>query len=53
MSKIDLSNAYMRFWIRPEDLPCLAFVVPPHPSDHNTLVGFHLSLSMGYFDSAP
>ena len=51
MSKY-LYNAYMRVWIYPEDLLRLAFVVPLHPSDHNTIIGFHLSMMMGYVDSA-
>ena len=40
----------MRVWIYLEDLQKLAFVVSPHPSYHDTLTGFHLSLSMGYVD---
>ena len=51
MSNIDNLDAYMRVLIRPEELPQLAFLVPPHPSDHNTLIGFHLSLPMGCVES--
>ena len=51
MSKVDLSDSYTRVWICPEDLLRLAFVVPPHPLDHNTLIGFRLSLLMGHVDS--
>ena len=53
MSKIDLSDAYMSVCIHPEDLPRLAFVVPPHPLDCDTLINFHLYLPIGYVDSAP
>ena len=53
ISNIDLLGVYIRVWIRPEDLPRLAFVTPPRPSDQNTPIGFHLSLLMGYVDSAP
>ena len=42
----------MRVWIRPEDIPKLAFVVPPHSTDTKPLIGFHLSLPMGYVESA-
>jgi hypothetical protein len=53
MAKIDLSDAYMRIWLRLQDLPKLAFVIPPHPSDPEPLIGFHLSLPMGFVESAP
>ena len=52
LSKIDMSDAYMRVWVRPEDVLKLAFVVPPHADDTETLIGFHLSLPMGYVESA-
>ena len=52
MSKVDMSDAYMRVWIRLEDVPKLAFVVPPHVDDAEPLIGFHLSLPMGYVESA-
>ena len=29
LAKVDLSDAYMRVWLRAEDVPRLAFVVPP------------------------
>jgi hypothetical protein len=53
MAKIDLSDAYMGIWLRLQDLPKLAFVIPPHPSDPEPLIGFHLSLPMGFVESAP
>jgi hypothetical protein len=53
MAKVDLSNAYMRIWLRLADLPNLAFVVPPHPCDPEPLTGFHLLLPMGFVESAP
>ena len=53
MSKMDLSDAYMRVWIRSEDLQRLAFVVPLHLSDHDTLISFHIYLMMSYVDSDP
>ena len=48
MSKVDLSDAYMRVWIRLTDIPKLAFVIPPLSGDVQALIGFHLSLPMGY-----
>ena len=42
----------MRVWIHPEDLLQIDFPLPLYLSDRNTLVGFHLSISMGYMDSA-
>jgi hypothetical protein len=53
MAKVDLSDAYMRIWLQISDLPKLAFVVPPHPSDPKPLIGFHLSLPMRYIESTP
>ena len=50
--KIDLYDAYIRVWIRPEDILCLTFVVTPCSVDHNTLIGFYLSPTMGYVDNA-
>ena len=52
MSNIDLSDVYTGVWISPEDLSQLAFVVPPQPLDNNTLIGFHIYLTMGYVYSA-
>eukprot|EP00957_Ditylum_brightwellii_P189603 14432550-Ditylum_brightwellii.AAC.1 len=53
IAKVDLADAYMRVWIRLEDVPALAFIVLPHPGNTETLVGFHLSVPMGYIESAP
>ena len=53
MAKTDLSDAYMRVWIRFEDVAKLAFVVPPLLGDTEPLIGFHLSLPMGYVKSTP
>jgi hypothetical protein len=53
MAKIDLSDAYMRIRLAIVDLPKLAFVVPPHASNPEPLIRFHLSLPMGYIESAP
>ena len=53
MSKTNLSDAYMQVWVRIEDVPKLAFVIPPAPGNPNVLIGFHLSCPMGYLESAP
>lgn len=52
ISKMYMSNAYMRVYVQPEDVPWLAFLVSPHPGDVEPLVGFHLSVPMGYIESA-
>ena len=52
MLNIDMSDAYMRVWIRLEDVPKLASVVPPHTDDAEPLIGLHLPLPMGYVESA-
>ena len=53
MAKTDLSDAYMRVWIKLKDVPKLAFAIPPIPTNPEPLIGFHLSLPMGYIESAP
>ena len=52
MSKVNMIDAYMHVWIRPEDVMKLEFVIPPHPDDAEPLIGFHLSLPMEYLESA-
>ena len=53
LSKVDLSDMYMRVWVCLEYIPHLLFDAPPHPSITQTLIVFHLSLSMVCADSAP
>ena len=36
-----------------EDVPSIAFLAPKKTPSNQQLVGFHLSLSMGYINSAP
>ena len=52
ISKTDLADAYMRVWVDIVDIPKLAFAIPPLPGDPDQLIGFHLSLPMGYVESA-
>ena len=47
MSKTDLSDAYMRVWIRIKDVPKLAFIIPLPPNDLDVLVGFSPQLPHG------
>ena len=52
LSKVYLSDAYMRLWFRMKDALSLTFLIPKnHPTD-TQLIGFHLDLPMGYIDSA-
>ena len=53
LRKLDLADAYMRLWVRMENVPSVAFLIPKKTLSDTHLVGFHLSLSMGYIDSAP
>ena len=46
LSRLDLADAYMRLWVRMEDVPSVAFLIPRKPS-YTQLVGFHISLPMG------
>ena len=42
----------MRLWVHLEDTPYVAFLVPWKNTTNEQLVGFHLSLSMGYVQNA-
>ena len=48
MSNMDLFYGYMHIWIRTEDTPPLDFFVSQHSTYIKPLIGFHLSLQMGY-----
>ena len=53
LSKVDLADAYMRLWVSMEDVPTFAVLIPKKNTSNTQLEGFHLSLPMGYIDSAP
>ena len=53
VSKIDLADGYMRVPLSTPAMPQLAFLVPPHPTDDEQIIGFHLSLPMGFGPSCP
>ena len=53
LGKVDLSNAYMRLQVCLEDTPSVDFLPPNNRIEDKQLVGFHLSLPMGYVYSAP
>ena len=48
LNKVDIADAYMRIWVRLEDIPLVAFLVPKATPEDNQLVGFHLSITKGY-----
>ena len=52
LSKVDLADAYMRIWVRLEVILLVAFLVSKATPDEEQLVGFHLSIPMGYVESA-
>ena len=52
LSKTNLSDAYMQVWVQATDVPKIAFSIPPLVSDKEPLIGFHLSLPLGYVESA-
>ena len=43
----------MRLWVSMEDVPTVAFLISKRNTRNTQLVIFHLSLPMGYIDSAP
>ena len=53
LSKVYLADAYMRLWVIMEDVQSSAFLIPKNTTSNTQLEGFHLSLPMGYIDSAP
>ena len=48
LSNVDLVEAYMRFWVRMEDVPSISFFIPNKNTGNTHLVGFHLLLPMRY-----
>ena len=52
LNKVDLADGYMRIWVRLEDIPSVAFLVPKATPNEEQLVGFHLSIPMGSVKSA-
>ena len=52
LNKADLGDAYMQIWVRLEDIPSVAFLVPKATPDEEKLVRFHLSIPMGCVESA-
>ena len=42
----------MHIWFCLEDIPSVAFLVPKATPEKDQLVGFHLSILMGYVESA-
>ena len=53
LCKVDLADAYKRLWVRMEDVPYAAFLIPKKTPRNTHLVGFHISVPMGYINSAP
>ena len=51
LSKVVLTGVYIYTGVRMEDMPRLAVVVPPMQGGAKPLIGFHLSLPMGYVES--
>ena len=53
LGKVDLADSYMRLWVCLEDTPSVELLIPRKKPTNDQLVGLHLSLPMGYLDSAP
>ena len=51
ISKVDLSDTYMSLWVRIEDIPSVAFLIPKKTPSNTHLLGFLLYVPMGYIDS--
>ena len=48
LNELDIVDAYMRIWVHLEDILSVAFLVPKSTPEEDQLVGFHLSIPMGY-----
>ena len=53
MRKSDLADTYMSIWVQLTDVLAVAFLVPKEMDSGPQLVGFHLSVPMGFIESAP
>ena len=53
LGKEDLADAYMRLWVRMEDVQFFDFLTPKKPLSNQQLIGFHLSLPIGYINRYP
>ena len=53
ISKVYLAYTYMRLLVCLEDVPYVLFLIQKCNTNGAQLVGFHLSLPMGFIDSAP
>ena len=53
VNMVDLAYAYIRIWVRLEDVPAVAFLVPREKDSEPQFVGFHLSILMGYVYFSP
>ena len=52
LSKFDLDDTYMHIWVW-FDIPYVDFLVPKETNSEPQLVGFNLSITMGYMESTP
>ena len=52
LGKVDLAESYMRLWIRLNVTPSVGFLITSKEPTDKQLVGSHLSLPVGYVDSA-
>ena len=48
LGKVDLIKTYTRIWVRIKDTQSVDFLIPKKCLEHKQLVGFDLSLPMGY-----
>ena len=53
MRKVDLVGAYMSVWLKLIYVPTVDLLVPRENENDPQLVGFHLSILMGYVESTP
>ena len=49
--KFDLTDAYIKIRVRPEDAPSVAFLIMKENADKKQQVGFHIFIPMGYMES--
>ena len=52
LSKSNLAGTYIWLRLRMEDVPSVSFLIPIKTPTEHQIASFHLSLTMGYIDSA-
>ena len=53
LSKVDITDTYMIIWDQLNNITSVEFITPKETDSEPQLVGFHLSIPMGYVEYEP